>query len=101
MTKTPTISRAVLAESICEKVPTLSQKEASNVVDAVIRAMKDALAKGDNVMISGFGKFEVKEKASRRGRNPRTGEEITIAARRVLNFKPSEILRERMNEDLS
>jgi integration host factor subunit alpha len=59
--------------------------------------MKDTLEAGENLKISGFGNFEVRQKADRRGRNPQTGETITIEARRVLTFKPSSILRRSVN----
>jgi integration host factor subunit alpha len=59
--------------------------------------MKDCLANGDDLLISGFGKFNVKDKKARRGRNPQTGEELTLDERRVITFKPSGILRARIN----
>ena len=59
--------------------------------------MKDCLAKGEKIKISGFGNFVVKEKKSRRGRNPQTGDEIRISARRVLTFKSSQVLRKALN----
>jgi len=70
-----------------------SKKEAAEIVEAVFDIIKDTLADGEVVKISGFGNFVVKEKRSRRGRNPQTGEEISITARRVLTFKSSQVLR--------
>lgn len=75
----------------------LAKKDAAGAVDAVFEIMKDALISGDNLKISGFGGFALKEKADRKGRNPQTGETITISKRRVVTFKPSTTLRQRFN----
>lgn len=75
----------------------LAKKEADSAIDAVFEIMKDALISGDNLKISGFGGFALKEKGDRQGRNPQTGETITIAKRRVVTFKPSTTLRQRFN----
>lgn len=75
----------------------LIKKEAAGAVDAVFEIMKDALISGDNLKISGFGGFTLKEKADRKGRNPQTGETITITSRRVVTFKPSTALRQKFN----
>ena len=75
----------------------LAKKEAAGAVDAVFEIMKAALISGDNLKISGFGGFTLKEKADRMGHNPQTGETITIAKRRVVTFKPSTTLRQRFN----
>lgn len=77
----------------------LSKKEAAGTVDAVFEIMKDALISGDNLKITGFGGFTVRAKSDRKGRNPQTGETITIANRRVVTFKPSTTLRQRFNEE--
>ena len=71
--------------------------ESMDLVESVIAIIKDTLADGETLKISGFGNFVVKEKSDRRGRNPITGEEITIDARRVLTFKPSAVLKDAMN----
>jgi len=71
--------------------------ESFDLVESVLSIMKDTLADGETLKISGFGNFVVKEKSDRRGRNPQTGEEITIEARRVLTFKPSKMLKDAMN----
>lgn len=76
----------------------LSMKESTECVDSFFEVIKDALAKGTDVKVSGFGKFEVKSKTSRKGRNPQTGESIEISARRVLTFKPSQTLKEKINK---
>ncbi len=72
-------------------------KEASEHVETLLDLIKDNLVKGENVKISGFGVFEVRDKNARRGRNPQTGETITIAPRRVLTFKPSAIIKQGVN----
>lgn len=74
-----------------------SKKEASELVECVFAQIKDCLESGEDLKISGFGKFEVKEKSSRRGRNPQTGEILEITARRILTFKPSQILKAAVN----
>jgi integration host factor subunit alpha len=67
-------------------------------VETLIEIMKKTLEDGDNVLISGFGKFSVKDKKPRRGRNPHTGEDLMLEARRVVTFKPSGVLRNRINK---
>ena len=67
------------------------------MMEAVFSIMKNTLESGETLKISGFGSFLVKEKADRRGRNPQTGEAITITARRILTFKPSNLLRDAIN----
>ncbi len=74
-----------------------SKKDSAKIVESVFDIMKDKLAEGDKIKISGFGNFSVKEKKSRRGRNPQTGEEIAITARKVLTFKSSQVLRRALN----
>jgi integration host factor subunit alpha len=74
-----------------------SKREAGEVVEAVIAIIRNALRDGDKVKISGFGTFAVNQKHARRGRNPQTGEPITIVSRRVLTFRPSQMLKERVN----
>lgn len=74
-----------------------SKKDATSIVESVFEIIKDSLANGEKIKISGFGNFVVKEKNSRRGRNPQTGEEIEISSRKVLNFKASQVLRKSLN----
>lgn len=74
-----------------------SKKDSTAIVESVFEIIKDSLAQGEKIKISGFGNFVVKEKNSRRGRNPQTGEEIEISSRRVLNFKASQVLRKALN----
>ena len=74
-----------------------SKTEGQNLVEILLRLIKQSLSSGDDVMISGFGKFCVKEKAARRGRNPATDEDLMLAPRRVVTFKCSGKLREKIN----
>lgn len=74
-----------------------SKKDSAKIVESVFDIIKEKLAEGDKIKISGFGNFSVKEKKSRRGRNPQTGEEIAISARKVLTFKSSQVLRKALN----
>ena len=76
-----------------------SRKEAAELVNEVIVIMKQSLAHEDKVMISGFGRFDTKGKVERMGRDPSTGNPVLIAARRVVRFKPSMILRRKLNGD--
>jgi integration host factor subunit alpha len=76
----------------------LTKKDTTEIVESVFALVKSALEAGENIKIAGFGNFEVKEKAARRGRNPQTGGTIEISARRVLTFKPSQILKKSLNE---
>lgn len=91
-----TMTKADIVERIYEKVG-FSKKEASEVVDSVFELIKQHLESGDKVKVSGFGNFVVHEKQARRGRNPQTGETITIRGRRVLGFKASPMLKKSMN----
>jgi integration host factor subunit alpha len=76
----------------------LTKRDATEIVESVFALVKSTLETGEKIKISGFGIFEVKEKAARRGRNPQTGEVIEITPRRVLTFKPSQILKKSLNE---
>jgi len=90
------MTKAEIVEQIYERVG-FSKKEAAELVEKVFELMKETLATGEKVKISGFGNFVVREKKARIGRNPQTGEEITISARRVLTFKPSQVLKNALN----
>jgi integration host factor subunit alpha len=90
------MTKAALVDLIYERVGA-SKKEAGEVVEEVFAIIRDSLREGDKVKISGFGSFVVNQKKSRRGRNPQTGEPITINSRRVLSFKPSQVLKELVN----
>jgi integration host factor subunit alpha len=87
------MTKADIVESIYEKLG-ISKKDSIRIVESLFDIMKNELEKGNDVMISGFGKWTVKAKKERRGRNPQTGEDLTISARKVVTFKPSNILRD-------
>jgi integration host factor subunit alpha len=76
----------------------IGRQESRLVFERLLKIMKDTLSQGEDLLISGFGKFSVRQKRARRGRNPQTKERITLAARKVLVFKASGILRKRINE---
>ena len=75
----------------------LTQKEAAEAVETILRISKDSLISGSDLLLSGFGKFTIRDKRSRKGRNPQTGDELMLDARRVITFKPSGILRNKIN----
>jgi len=89
------MTKADLADRIQEKI-SCQKKEAVELVDLVMETLKDAIATEGIVKISGFGNFVVRQKADRTGRNPQTGEAITISSRKVLTFKPSTILKSKI-----
>ncbi len=91
------MTKADIVEKVYEKIG-LTKKECQELVDKVFDIMKEALEKGEKVKISSFGTFTVKQKKERKGRNPQTGETITLAPRKVLSFKPSKILRDEINK---
>jgi integration host factor subunit alpha len=96
-----TMTKADIIEKVYEKIG-FSKKEASELVELVFGTLKDVLKQGDKVKISGFGNFVVRGKKQRIGRNPQTGDQITISARRVLTFRPSQVLKAMLNgEDIS
>ena len=90
------MTKANIAEKFQTKTG-LTKKESAELMEVVFSTIKTTLESGEKLKISGFGNFEIKQKADRRGRNPQTGESITIKARRILTFKPSAILREAVN----
>ena len=92
------MTKADIVETIYEKIG-FSRKESAEIVDLVFNLIKETLETGDKIKISGFGNFVVREKQSRKGRNPQTGQEIQISARRVLTFKPSQVLRKALNAE--
>jgi len=91
-----TMTKADIVEKVYQKIG-FSKKEASELVELVFGSLKDVLQKGDKVKISGFGNFVVRGKNERVGRNPQTGEQIKISARRVLTFRPSQVLKAMLN----
>ena len=90
------MTKADIAERI-QAGTGLSKKESAEMMEAVFSIMKSTLESGETLKISGFGSFIVKQKADRRGRNPQTGETITIESRKILTFKPSTVLRQAIN----
>ena len=93
------MTKADIVEALYEKVG-FSKKEAADLVELVFDTIKATLSNGQKIKISGFGNFVIQEKESRMGRNPQTGESIEISARRVLKFKPSQVLRAEINAAL-
>jgi integration host factor subunit alpha len=91
------MTKADIIESVYEKVGGFSKKEAAEIVETVFDTIKETLEQGEKIKVSGFGNFVVRDKNARVGRNPQTGEEITISARRVLTFKPSQVLKNALN----
>ncbi|WP_394727222.1 integration host factor subunit alpha [Altererythrobacter sp. GH1-8] len=90
-----TLTRADLAETINRKMG-LSRAESLELVEAVLNKMADALESGENVKISGFGSFILRDKRERVGRNPKTGVEVPITPRRVMTFRASQLLKDRI-----
>ncbi len=93
-----TITRAQLTEAVYQEVG-LSRNESADLVESVLAEMSDALIRGEMVKLSSFGSFQVRQKGQRMGRNPKTGEEVPILPRRVLVFRPSHVLKKRINEE--
>lgn len=90
------MNKAELIEKVAEAA-NLSKADAGRALEAVIGAVSDALKSGDNVAIAGFGSFEVRARAARTGRNPKTGEALTIAASKAPAFKPGKALKDAVN----
>jgi integration host factor subunit alpha len=90
------MTKADIVERIYERVG-FSKKEAADVVESIFEVVKARLEAGEKVKISGFGNFVINEKRPRKGRNPQTGDEIIITGRRVLTFKPSQVLKRTIN----
>ncbi len=90
-----TLTRMDLSEAVFKEVG-LSRNESSDLVESVLELMSSALVKGEQVKISSFGTFSVREKNARVGRNPKTGEEVPITPRRVLTFRPSHLMKEQV-----
>lgn len=93
------MTKADIVEALYEKIG-FSKKEAADLVELVFDTIKGTLSQGNKIKISGFGNFVVREKRSRIGRNPQTGQSIEISARRVLTFRPSQVLRAEVNASL-
>ena len=95
-----TVTRAHLAEAVYQEVG-LSRSESAELVDAILTEITESLMEDGTVKVSSFGTFSVRRKGQRIGRNPKTGEEVPILPRRVLVFRPSQVLKERINTQLS
>ena len=95
------MTKADIIERVYEKVGGFSKKEAAEVVEIVFQMIKQTLATSEKIKISGFGNFVVRKKKERMGRNPQTGKPIVIQQRCVLNFKPSQVLKNTLNQNRS
>ena len=95
-----TLTRADLAEAVFQKVG-LPRNESAEIVEFVLREIVVSLERGDPVKLSSFGSFGIRDKGQRIGRNPKTGQEVPITPRRVLVFRASNIMKQRINESLS
>ena len=95
-----TVTRADLSEAVYQEVG-LSRNESADLVENVLNEISDTLVRGDTVKISSFGSFSVRQKGERKGRNPKTGEEVPIKPRRVLVFRASNVLKQRINGALN
>lgn len=91
-----TVTRAQLTEAVYQEVG-LSRNESADLVESILSEISNALAEGEMVKISSFGSFSVRQKGQRIGRNPKTGEEVPILPRRVLVFRPSHVLKSKIN----
>ena len=95
------MTKADIIERVYEKVGGFSKKEAAEVVEIVFQMIKQTLTTSEKIKISGFGNFVVRKKKERMGRNPQTGKPIVIQQRCVLNFKPSQVLKNALNQNRS
>jgi len=91
------MTKAELIEALVDRIDRLTKKEAELIVNTVLKSIADSLATGDKVELRGFGSFKVKDRRSREGRNPKTGEKVSVDAKRVPYFKAGKELRERVN----
>lgn len=91
------MTKADIVEAVYEKLGGFSKKESAEIVELVFETIKETLGRGEKIKISGFGNFVVRNKRERVGRNPQTGDEIKITARKVLTFKPSQVLKNALN----
>ena len=94
-----TLTRAHLSEAVYEEVG-LSRNESTELVESVLNKISSTLVKGETVKVSSFGTFSVRSKGQRIGRNPKTGKEVPILPRRVLVFRPSQILKDKVNQSI-
>ena len=92
-----TLTKADLVQQIYQNHESFTKAQAAEAVESFLRLSKNALVGGSDLLLSGFGKFNVRDKKPRRGRNPQTGDDLTLDARRVVTFKPSGTLRDKVN----
>jgi integration host factor subunit alpha len=92
-----TLTKADLIQQVYKQNEKISKIQATDSVEAFLRISKNSLMTGSDLLLSGFGKFNVKDKKARKGRNPQTGEDLILDARRVVTFSPSGILRDKVN----
>ena len=90
------MTKADIIDAICEENG-FSKRESAKIVENMLDIIKETLENGENVKLSGFGRFNIKYKKARRGRNPQTGEEMIISARRVLSFRVGDVFRDELN----
>ncbi|MBM4363319.1 MAG: integration host factor subunit alpha [Deltaproteobacteria bacterium] len=93
------MTKADIVQAVYAKLGGFSKTEAADMVELVFETMKETLGRGEKIKVSGFGNFVLRDKRERQGRNPQTGEAIVITARRVLNFKASQLLKQELNEE--
>ncbi len=91
------MTKADIVEAVYHRLGGFSKREAAEIVELVFETLKETLATSEKVKVSGFGNFVVREKKSRMGRNPQTDKPIMISARKVLTFKPSQVLKQTLN----
>ncbi len=91
------MTKADIVDTVYQKVG-FSKRESAEIVETVFEIMKATLERSENIKISGFGSFVIRQKRTRRGRNPQTGREMEITPRKVLTFKPSMVLRKQLND---
>jgi integration host factor subunit alpha len=94
------MTKADIVQAVYTKLGGFSKKESADLVDLVFETMKETLGRGEKIKISGFGNFVLRDKRQRQGRNPQTGDPIVITARRVLNFKASQLLKQALNDEV-
>lgn len=92
------MTKAEIVQAVYGRLGGFSKKESADLVDLVFETIKETLGRGEKIKISGFGNFVLRDKRQRQGRNPQTGDPITITERRVLSFKASQILKHALNQ---
>jgi len=94
------MTKAELVETVVENINGLTKKQTEVIVNTIFDSIKDALARGDKVELRGFGSFKIRQRRSREGRNPKTGDAVELTGKYVPHFKPGKELRERVNQGL-